>query len=245
MTGLTNGTAYTFRVTARQRRRQQPRVGRVQRRDARRPRSSTSPRPSSDDSGDPNGVELGVKFKPDIGRLDHRHPLLQGGRQQRHPHRQPVDARRPAARPGDVQRRERVRVADGDVLHARSPSPPASPTWRPTTPRSGTTPRPPAASARPWTTRRCTPSRNSTVANGVYAYGAASSFPSNTWGATNYWVDVMYALPKPGQVTGATATAGGSTSAKVTWTAPSDGGPVSSLPDHAVRRLDRVRRRSP
>ena len=81
---------------------------------------------------------------------------------------------------------------------------------------------------------------NSTSANGVYAYGAASAFPTNTWGATNYWVDVMYAMPKPGQVTGATATAGGSTSAKVAWTAPSDGGPVSSLPDHPVRRLHPV-----
>ncbi len=69
---------------------------------------------------------------------------------------------------------------------------------------------------------------NSTSPNGVYAYGAASSFPANTWGAANYWVDVMYAMPKPGQVTGATASEGGSTSAKVSWTAPSDGGPVSS-----------------
>ena len=69
---------------------------------------------------------------------------------------------------------------------------------------------------------------NSAQANGVYAYGAASTFPVNTWGAANYWVDVMYAMPKPGQVTGATASEGGSTSAKVSWTAPSDGGPVSS-----------------
>ena len=29
--------------------------------------------------------------------------------------------------------------------------------------------------------------------NGVYAYGSASTFPSNTYGATNYWVDVMFA----------------------------------------------------
>jgi len=28
--------------------------------------------------------------------------------------------------------------------------------------------------------------------NGVYAYGAASVFPTNTFGATNYWVDVVY-----------------------------------------------------
>ena len=29
--------------------------------------------------------------------------------------------------------------------------------------------------------------------NGVYAYGAASSFPVNTFNSTNYWVDVVFA----------------------------------------------------
>ena len=28
--------------------------------------------------------------------------------------------------------------------------------------------------------------------NGVYAYGASSSFPSSSWQATNYWVDVVF-----------------------------------------------------
>jgi hypothetical protein len=28
--------------------------------------------------------------------------------------------------------------------------------------------------------------------NGVYAYGATSSFPTGTWNATNYWVDVVF-----------------------------------------------------
>ena len=28
--------------------------------------------------------------------------------------------------------------------------------------------------------------------NGVYAYGAAGVFPTNSFGATNYWVDVVY-----------------------------------------------------
>ena len=28
--------------------------------------------------------------------------------------------------------------------------------------------------------------------NGVYAYGSSVSFPSNTFNATNYWVDVMF-----------------------------------------------------
>ena len=33
---------------------------------------------------------------------------------------------------------------------------------------------------------------NSTSANGVYAYGSTPTFPSNTWNASNYWVDVAF-----------------------------------------------------
>lgn len=32
---------------------------------------------------------------------------------------------------------------------------------------------------------------NSVTANGVYAYGVSSTFPNQTFGATNYWVDVL------------------------------------------------------
>jgi hypothetical protein len=28
--------------------------------------------------------------------------------------------------------------------------------------------------------------------NGVYEYGAAGSFPSNSWNRSNYWVDVVF-----------------------------------------------------
>jgi hypothetical protein len=31
--------------------------------------------------------------------------------------------------------------------------------------------------------------------NGVYVYGSSASFPSQTWGATNYWVDVVFTTP--------------------------------------------------
>jgi hypothetical protein len=34
---------------------------------------------------------------------------------------------------------------------------------------------------------------NSTSANGVYAYGSASSFPTSSYNSTNYWVDVLFA----------------------------------------------------
>jgi Domain of unknown function (DUF4082) len=27
--------------------------------------------------------------------------------------------------------------------------------------------------------------------NGVYAYGSASTFPTNTWNVSNYWVDIV------------------------------------------------------
>jgi hypothetical protein len=33
---------------------------------------------------------------------------------------------------------------------------------------------------------------SSSGGNGVYAYGAASAFPTNTFNATNYWVDVVF-----------------------------------------------------
>ena len=69
---------------------------------------------------------------------------------------------------------------------------------------------------------------NATSANGVYAYSATSTFPSSTYNATNYYVDVLYAIPAPGGVTGVSATENGQTSARVSWSAPSSGGPVAS-----------------
>jgi hypothetical protein len=63
--------------------------------------------------------------------------------------------------------------------------------------------------------------------DGVYAYGSTSSFPSNTWQSSNYWVDVVFssgsAATAPAAPTNVTATAGDA-SAVVSWTAPSDGG---------------------
>ncbi len=68
-----------------------------------------------------------------------------------------------------------------------------------------------------------------TTTNGVYAYSATSTFPSNSFGGSHYWVDVSFQpIPAPGAVTGVTATSGGQTSANVTWTAPSSGGAVTS-----------------
>ncbi|HEV3094436.1 MAG TPA: DUF4082 domain-containing protein, partial [Solirubrobacteraceae bacterium] len=69
---------------------------------------------------------------------------------------------------------------------------------------------------------------NPLSANGVFASSATSTFPTSTFNATNYWVDVDFVpAPAPGQVTGASATAGNA-SATVSWSAPSSGGPVTT-----------------
>jgi hypothetical protein len=62
---------------------------------------------------------------------------------------------------------------------------------------------------------------NSVSANGVYAYSGTSTFPTSTYNAANYAVDLLFAMPVPGSVTGVTAAEGGMTSAYVSWTAPS------------------------
>jgi hypothetical protein len=69
---------------------------------------------------------------------------------------------------------------------------------------------------------------DATSPNGVYAYGGAGTFPTNTHNAGNYWVDVLYApAGAPGPVTGVQATAG-QASAAVSWNAPTTGGPATS-----------------
>ena len=69
---------------------------------------------------------------------------------------------------------------------------------------------------------------NATSANGVYKYASASTFPVNSFKATNYWIDVDF-VPAllPGQVTNVNATAAPG-SATVTWNAPTSGGPVTT-----------------
>ena len=49
--------------------------------------------------------------------------------------------------------------------------------------------------------------------NGVYVYGASSTFPSSTYQATNYWVDVVFTTVPGGDTTPPTVTA----------TSPNDG----------------------
>ena len=60
----------------------------------------------------------------------------------------------------------------------------------------------------------------SSTDNGVFMYGSSSQFPTNSYNDGNYWVDLTFAADQPpGTPTGVTATAG-QASADVSWTAP-------------------------
>ena len=71
---------------------------------------------------------------------------------------------------------------------------------------------------------------NVTSANGVYAYSASSTFPTNSFKASNYYVDVDFepgAATSPGQVARASASAA-TKQALVSWSEPSgNGSPIT------------------
>jgi len=58
-------------------------------------------------------------------------------------------------------------------------------------------------------------------ANGVYAYGTTSTFPSQTYSSSNYWVDLVFSTPNSlgvlPTISGVTVTPS-TTSATITWT---------------------------
>ena len=62
--------------------------------------------------------------------------------------------------------------------------------------------------------------------NGVYAYTGSSAFPSNSFNAANYWVDVLFqpgGTSAPNQPTGVVASPA-SSQAQVSWTPPANQG---------------------
>ena len=63
------------------------------------------------------------------------------------------------------------------------------------------------------------------IGNGLYAYSAASTFPSSTYNSTNYWVDPIFTLAPvvPPLAPAAVTAAAGVGSAQVSWTAPANG----------------------
>ena len=124
------------------------------------------------------------------GGLHHRAALLQAGEQHRRPRRAPLDRRRPAARRGHVHRRDRLGLAGGPARPRRCRSRPGTDLRRllplesagrfANTPAYFTSPvtRGPADGAR-------APATASTAT-------ARPSFPTDTWNASNYWVDVTF-----------------------------------------------------
>jgi hypothetical protein len=54
--------------------------------------------------------------------------------------------------------------------------------------------------------------------NGVFANGATSVFPSQSFNDSNYWVDVLYSPTLPPQITGVGASGISSTAATIGWT---------------------------
>ena len=113
-------------------------------------------------------------------RLDHRRPILQGRRQHRHAHRQPLDqqrARCSRARPSPARARP---AGSRSIRSARSQSTPARPTSPPTTPPTATTPSTSTTSPRPQ--QRAAPGarRRAKSGNGVYSYSGTPGFPDQT-----------------------------------------------------------------
>jgi hypothetical protein len=71
---------------------------------------------------------------------------------------------------------------------------------------------------------------NETSADGVYAYGASSVFPTNSFNATNYWVDVLFvpAVPTAPEAPEGVSASSATSQAQVSWTAPgNDGSPIT------------------
>ncbi len=71
---------------------------------------------------------------------------------------------------------------------------------------------------------------NETSVDGVYAYGSSSAFPTNSFNATNYWVDVLFelALPSAPEAPEGVSATSATSQAQVSWSAPNaDGSPIT------------------
>ncbi len=220
VTGLTNGTSYTFSGVGDQQRGTRPELGGIQpapaighRRRVRARCSASTPSPATTDSGDTARRRARHEVHGRHHRLRHRRALLQGRGEHRHAHRQPVVVRPGTLlASGDLHRRDRVGLAAGDLLRAGGGH------------RGhhlrGLVLRPRPATTRP--RRRLRPSAVDNAPLHALANGSSAerrlrlrrehAFPNNTFNAANYWVDLLVRRDRPGTApaapTGVTATAG-------------------------------------
>ena len=154
-----------------------------------------------------------MRFKSDVARVHHRNPLLQGQRQHRH-------ARRPlwtstgtllasATFTGETATGwQQVSFATPVAISANTTY--VASYYRPRGPLRA---RPAVLHERVSTTRRCTPSRTET-ADPTACTGTATGFPTESYQASNYWVDVVFATSAvdttPPTVAGVTPASGAS-----------------------------------
>jgi N,N-dimethylformamidase beta subunit-like, C-terminal/Domain of unknown function (DUF4082)/Fibronectin type III domain/Bacterial Ig domain len=71
---------------------------------------------------------------------------------------------------------------------------------------------------------------NEASADGVYAYGSSSTFPAGSFNATNYWVDVLFAVAAPSapEAPAGVSASAATRQAQVSWSAPNaDGSPIT------------------
>ena len=196
LTGLTNGTVYTFTVDGDQlqrdgsRRRAPSAAVDAGGHDLRLRDPVDGPTPAT-----PRASSSGSKFIAERQRHGHRHSLLQGVHEHRHPRRQPVDLGRNLAGLRHVHQRDRLGMADADVLLAGRHHGWHDLRRRLSRARTATT-RPPGGA---FSSSGVTNGPLTALANGqparqrrVCLHGVQHVPVGNSFNAANYWVDVLF-----------------------------------------------------
>ena len=151
--------------------------------------------PAPLDDNDTSSVELGTKFRADVNGFITGVRFYKSAAEHRRPHRAasgPAPARCSARSPSQARAPPAGsrRVSDPVAVTANTTYVVSyHSTDRATTPETDgffASRRRQRAAARARATE-------STVANGVYRYGASAAFPTNTFNSENYWVDVVFA----------------------------------------------------